>query len=163
MCKFLYKQAGLALPQAETSHMYDHSFISPILFVTCRCYSNAHVGEPTESDRGGFVTQVNVCVYKCLFPWAIPVGKTKIIFIFTLLVFGVLIVCAFYQTPLCILAFLVNVQVLNCTCQHVSYAACWNMYVIYVAMKPRSARWCKAPRATQPHHSTSCWLTERKL
>jgi hypothetical protein len=51
MCNFLYKQAELALTQAETSHMYDHSFISPILFVTCRCYPNACAGEPTESDE----------------------------------------------------------------------------------------------------------------
>jgi hypothetical protein len=52
ICKFLYKQAGFDLQQAETRYiLYGYSFISPVLLVTFRCYSNARAGEPTESDK----------------------------------------------------------------------------------------------------------------
>ena len=67
MCKFLYKKAGLALPQAKTSRMYGHSIISPILFVICRCYSNARAGEPTESGRRDLShTLMSVCTSVCV-------------------------------------------------------------------------------------------------
>ena len=109
------QQAGLVLPQLEASYVYGHSFMTPILFVTCRCSSNARAGEPTGSDKRDWSTE---CIQMCV-PVSHP-SRLKNNFVLTLSVLSLLIICAFLSDTTLPSSLRVDVKVLNCAYQQES-------------------------------------------